>query len=207
MLGRVYPILDTTAVARLGMSCEHFAAGLVDGGASLLQFRHKGPFTRDVFETLRRVCALGVPVIVNDRADFALLCGAGVHVGQDDLPPAMARRVVGAERMLGYSTHNAAQLRAGDLEPVDYLAIGPVLATSSKENPDAMIGVAALRELRGLTSKPMVAIGGITRTTAQEVWAAGVDSIAVIGDMVPQEATRRAVKERMEEWLNVSKGI
>ena len=207
MLGRVYPIVDTASVARLGMSCEEFAAGLAEGGASLLQFRHKGPFIRAVFETLGRVCALGVPVVVNDRADFALICGAGVHVGQDDLPPALARRVVGAERIVGYSTHNAGQLEAGDREPVDYIAIGPVFATGSKDKPDAVIGLTALRHLRTLTSKPLVAIGGITRATAREVWASGVDSIAVIGDLLPGEATRRAVRERMEEWLNVSKGI
>lgn len=204
LLPRVYPIADTGALARFGMAPEAFAAALAEGGATLIQFRHKGHFSRAVFETLKRVCALGVPVIVNDRADFALMFGAGVHVGQDDLPPVLARDIAGA-KLVGYSTHNAAQLDAGNREPVDYLAIGPVFGTGSKENPDPVVGAEALPALRGLTDKPLVAIGGITRSTAPLIWAAGVDSIAVIGDLLPGEATHRAVRERMEEWLSLSK--
>lgn len=203
-LPRVYPIADTGTLARFGMAPEAFAAALAEGGATLIQFRHKGHFSRNVFETLKRVCALGIPVMVNDRADLALMFGAGVHVGQDDLPPLLARGIVG-EKIVGFSTHNAEQLAAGDREPVDYLAIGPVFTTGSKENPDPVVGVDALPELRKLTDKPLVAIGGITRATAQRVWAAGVDSIAVIGDLLPEVATHRAVRERMEEWLNLSK--
>lgn len=203
-LPRVYPIADTGSLARFGMAPEAFAAALAEGGATLIQFRHKGHFSRNVFETLKRACALGIPVMVNDRADVALMFGAGVHVGQDDLPPLLARGLVG-EKIVGFSTHNAEQLAAGDREPVDYLAIGPVFSTGSKENPDPVVGVDALPELRRLTDKPLVAIGGITRATAPRVWAAGVDSIAVIGDLLPEVATHRAVRERMEEWLNLSK--
>ena len=176
----------------------------MDGGASLLQFRHKEQFTRNAFETLQRIAALGVRVIVNDRADLALASGAvGVHLGQDDLPPALARRVLPSQ-IVGFSTHNRAQLESGDAEPVDYLAIGPIFSTGSKLNPDPQVGVDALPALRKLTRKPMVAIGGITRTTAQRVWAAGIDSIAVIGDLLPEDPTPLAVRKRMEEWLSLA---
>lgn len=204
MLPPVYPIVDTAALARTGLSPEVFARALVDGGASLLQFRHKEHFNRNAFETLQRIAALGVPVMVNDRADLALASGAaGVHLGQDDLPPALARRILPGQT-IGYSTHNRAQLTAGDAEPVDYLAIGPVFATGSKLNPDPQVGIDALPSLRQLTRKPLVAIGGITRTTAPQVWAAGIDSIAVIGDLLPEHPTPLAVRERMEEWLSLA---
>lgn len=204
MLPPVYPIVDTAALARTGLSPEVFARALVDGGASLLQFRHKEHFNRNAFETLQRIASLGVPVMVNDRADLALASGAaGVHLGQDDLPPALARRILPGQT-IGYSTHNRAQLAAGDAEPVDYLAIGPVFATGSKLNPDPQVGIDALPSLRQLTRKPLVAIGGITRTTAPQVWAAGIDSIAVIGDLLPEHPTPLAVRERMEEWLSLA---
>ena len=204
MLPPVYPIVDTAALARTVLSPEEFARAFVDGGALLLQFRHKENFNRNAFETLQRIAALGVPVMVNDRADLALASGAaGVHLGQDDLPPALARRILPGQT-IGYSTHNRAQLAAGDAEPVDYLAIGPVFATGSKLNPDPQVGIDALPSLRQLTRKPLVAIGGITRTTAPQVWAAGIDSIAVIGDLLPEHPTPLAVRERMEEWLSLA---
>lgn len=205
VLPRVYPILDTAAAERRGFEPLPFARALADGGARLIQFRHKGHFSRDVFETLRQIrdlCrAAGARLVVNDRADVAALFDAGLHVGQDDLPPAMARRVIGAEALLGYSTHNAEQLAAGDREPAGYLAIGPVFATASKEKPDPVLGVEALPRLRALTAKPLVAIGGITLSAAPAVLAAGADSVAVIGGLFPEETTYAAVRKRMEEWL------
>jgi thiamine-phosphate pyrophosphorylase len=206
---RVYPILDTAALARHGIAAVPFTEALLEGGARLLQFRHKADFGAAVLEAAERVAALcasaGARLIVNDRADIARLLDAGVHVGQEDLAPADARRVAGPSRWVGYSTHNEQQLAAGDSEPVDYLAIGPVFATGSKLRPDPVIGLERLAGLRRLTSKPLVAIGGITRETAQAVLATGVDMIAVIGDLMPGENTKQRVRERMEAWVKATR--
>lgn len=139
--------------------------------------------------------------MIDDRADIARLVGAGVHVGQDDLAPSDARQVLGPEGLLGFSTHNEAQLEAGHAEPVDYLAIGPVFDTESKANPGPVIGLQRLRALRRLTSKPLVAIGGITRATAPALLQAGIDSLAVIGDLLPEQVGD--LRARAAEWLAV----
>ena len=148
-----------------------------------------------------RLCRqAGVPLIVNDRADIAMLLGAGLHLGQDDLPLQDARRLIGAATWLGYSTHNAAQLTAADREPPDYLAIGPLFGTQSKLNPDPVVGVPQLRDLRPLTGKPLVAIGGITRANARSALEAGADSVAVIADLIPADCSAHSIRERFEEW-------
>jgi thiamine-phosphate pyrophosphorylase len=137
--------------------------------------------------------------IINDRADIALMLAAdGVHVGQDDLPPARVRALVGEDMILGFSTHNEQQLRDGDREPVDYLALGPIFGTPSKQNPDPVVGTAALARLRAFTNKPLVAIGGITRANAREVLAAGASSLAVISDAVGPDLDARLV-----EWISL----
>ena len=141
---------------------------------------------------------------MNDRADFAKLLGAALHLGQDDLAPADARKILPAGSIIGFSTHNREQLRAGDAEPVDYLAIGPIFATGSKQNPDPVVGLPELRSLRLLTKKPLVAIGGITRETAESVLDAGADSLAVIGDLYPQSLNKSELRKRAEEWLAIS---
>jgi thiamine-phosphate pyrophosphorylase len=123
--------------------------------------------------------------IVNDRADFAALCGAGgVHVGQEDLSVEAARAVCGNERWVGISTHNLAQFEAARQTSADYLAVGPIFATATKNNPDPVVGVDFVRRVRPMTSKPIVAIGGITLENAAEVYRAGADSIAVIRDLI-----------------------
>jgi thiamine-phosphate pyrophosphorylase len=168
-----------------------------------LQYRHKGDFTRAVFEELEMVARLcrevEAQLVVDDRADVAVLVNAGVHVGQDDLTPAQVRRIVGA-RMVGYSTHNEWQFTSPETEAADYLAFGPVFPTASKQNPDPVVGLEMLASLRELSSRPLVAIGGVTRETAQAVWRAGADSIAVIGDLLPETLTKDTVRQRMEEW-------
>jgi thiamine-phosphate pyrophosphorylase len=136
--------------------------------------------------------------VVNDRADVALLLNAALHLGQDDLAPSDARRILPAASVIGFSTHNEQQLRAADAEPVDYLAIGPIFATASKQNPDPVVGIDGLRTLRALTEKPLVAIGGITRESAPQVFEAGADSIAVIGDLMSD------VRARAAEWIAIS---
>jgi thiamine-phosphate pyrophosphorylase len=126
-----------------------------------------------------------IGLIMNDRADLALVAGFdGVHVGQDDVSPESVRKIIGAERWLGVSTHNPEQLREADLTSADYLAIGPVFSTSSKEKPDPVVGLEGVRRARALTRKPLVAIGGITRANAARVIEAGADSVAVISDLL-----------------------
>ncbi|MGH9657519.1 MAG: thiamine phosphate synthase, partial [Bryobacteraceae bacterium] len=175
-LPRVYPIVDTAALEARGMAVETAARALIDGGARILQLRHKGRWPRELFEEARRIRGLcrerDVECIINDRADFALMLDAGLHLGQEDLTPSDARRVVGS-RCIGFSTHNEIQLRAAAGEPVDYVALGPIFATGSKDKPDPAVGVERLREWRRLSPRPLVAIGGITRATARTVLDAG----------------------------------
>jgi thiamine-phosphate pyrophosphorylase len=208
-LPRVYPILDTESLERYGIAMETAAVAFLEGGAGILQIRHKAHWTRDFFATASTVARLcrenGTPLIVDDRADFAMLLDAGLHVGQDDLAPRDARKLIGAEATLGYSSHNMAQLAAAGGEPVDYVAIGPIFATASKRNPDPVVGVGEIRRCRSLIEKPLVAIGGITVENARDVWDAGADSVAIIGALLPHPATARALRERMEAWISAGR--
>jgi thiamine-phosphate pyrophosphorylase len=206
MLPRFYPILDPEIAVRHGVDPITAAERILEGGATVLQFRHKGFFSREVFAKLERVAELcrnaRVLFVVNDRADLAALTGAALHLGQDDLTPAAARKIVGAETLIGFSTHNESQLRAAAAEPADYVALGPIFGTSSKNNPDPIVGIDELRRLRPLTDRPLVAIGGITRANAQSVLAAGADSVAIIGDLFAENGNVRA---RTAEWLSITR--
>ena len=208
-LPRVYPILDTESLDRRGIKLETAAAAFLDGGAGILQIRHKQHWSREIFDAARVVARLcreaGVGLIVNDRADFAMLLEAGLHIGQDDLAPRDARRLVGPEAAIGYSSHNVNQLCAAGGEPVDYVALGPIFRTDSKRNPDPVTGVEEVRLCRPLIGKPLVAIGGITPENALEVLRAGADSVAVIGGLLPEAGTSRALRERMEQWQRLTK--
>jgi thiamine-phosphate pyrophosphorylase len=185
------------------------AVELVAGGCHLLQYRNKSGNARVMLEQARALklrfsrpnAAIGnVPIrlIMNDRSDLCLAADFdGVHVGQDDLSPESVRRIIGPDRWLGVSTHNLEQLREADLTSADYLAIGPVFATSSKQNPDPLVGLEGVRRARALTRKPLVAIGGITRANAASVIEAGADSIAVISDLL------REPRKSAEEFLRI----
>ena len=179
-----------------------FAAAeeLVAGGVTLLQYRNKSGNGRQILEDareLKRVCGR-VCLIMNDRVDLCLAADFdGVHVGQDDLSPESVRKIVGPDRWLGVSTHNPEQLREADLTSADYLAIGPVFATSSKQRPDPVVGLEGVRCARELTRKPLVAIGGITRANARSVIDAGADSVAVISDLL------RDPRKSAEEFLAI----
>jgi thiamine-phosphate pyrophosphorylase len=207
-LPRVYPILDTATLERLGLDPAIAAVALLEGGARILQFRHKAFWSRDTFACAARIAALcreaGAQFVVNDRADYAMLLHAALHLGQDDLLPADARRVVGDSAVIGFSTHNADQMRAAQREPADYFAFGPVFATVSKERPDPVAGIEGLRAVRSLTGKPLVAIGGITRDNASNCWSAGADSVAIIADLFPASCGTRDLRERMAEWHRLS---
>ena len=203
-LNSFYPILDTETASRRGIDPVAAASRILEAGARMLQFRHKGDFSREVFEQARQIAALcraaDAMFVVNDRADVARLLDAGLHLGQDDLSPADARRVLSDTSFIGLSTHNEAQLRAAAGQPADYLAFGPIFGTSSKLNPDPVVGLDELRRLRPLTGRPLVAIGGITRANARSVLEAGADSVAVIGDLFPEDGN---IRGRVEEWLQI----
>jgi thiamine-phosphate pyrophosphorylase len=204
VLPRFYPILDTEVCPRHGIDPVNAARQILEGGAQILQFRHKGFLSREAFRWLDQIAesvrAAGATLVVNDRADLAQLFGAALHLGQDDLLPSVARRVVGPNAMVGYSTHNETQLRAACSEPADYLALGPIFGTMTKENPDPTVGVDELRRLRPISNRPLVAIGGITRANARQVLETGADSVAVIADLFPEDGNIRA---RTAEWVRL----
>ena len=208
---RVYPILDTASLSARAIALETAAAALLEGGAGILQIRHKAHWTRDIWSAAQVVARLcreaGTTLIVNDRADFALLLQAGLHIGQDDLPPRDARRLMGPDALIGYSSHDSRQLAAAGGEPVDCVALGPIFATGSKQNSDAVVGVEELTRCRSLIEKPLVAIGGVTLENAAQVLRAGADSLAVIAGMLPPEASARRIRERMEEWRRITASV
>ena len=199
-LPRLYPILDTSCFADpegLFLAAQE----LVAAGGALLQYRNKSGRARDMLAQaleLRRRLGKAVKLIMNDRADLCLAAGFdGVHVGQDDLSPAGARKVIGEGLWLGVSTHNPEQISEADKTSADYLAVGPVFATSSKANPDPIIGLEGVRRARALTRKPLVAIGGITRENCRSIIEAGADSVAVISDLL------REPRKSAEEFLRI----
>ncbi len=175
---------------RAGWKPEDVAYAFMDGGARCLQIRAKelpsGRFL-DLCDTITTAARpYGAVVIVNDRPDLALMSKAsGVHVGQDDLPPAHIRRLLGPNAVIGFSTHSNEQIGRATAEPVDYIAIGPVFGTRTKETGYDAVGLSqvadAARRSKGL---PVVAIGGITLDRAGSVWAAGAASVAVISDLL-----------------------
>jgi thiamine-phosphate pyrophosphorylase len=191
----LYPIADADS----SRDVVALAAAILAGGARLLQLRAKRATTRELIALARAVRRLadraGALLILNDRADVARLVGTGVHLGQDDLPPAAARAILGPGAVIGFSTHNLAQLDAAvDAGGVDYLAFGPIFATRSKADPDPAQGVAALAAARARCPLPLVAIGGLTADTIPAIRAAGADAVAVIGAIAgaadPAAATR-----------------
>jgi thiamine-phosphate pyrophosphorylase len=180
----LYAILDPSLVS----DTTAFALNLADAGVQLIQIRDKRATSRKLYEESKALVDLlmprGVKVVVNDRPDIAAISGAsGVHVGQDDLPLEDARRICKPPSWVGVSTHNLDQLWAADATSADYIAVGPIFPTVTKQNPDPVVGIKFLREARRLTSKPLVAIGGITVDLAASVFAAGADSVAVIRDL------------------------
>jgi thiamine-phosphate pyrophosphorylase len=190
-LPKLYAILDVACFAsplRTTASIAEYARDLARGGVTLLQYRNKLGQAREMLRDAREVhAALGASVvlIMNDRADICLAADYdGVHVGQDDLSPQGARTVIGDDRILGVSTHNLEQLAEADDGPADYIAYGPVFASSSKRDHDPPVGIEGIRAARAATRKPLVAIGGITRANARSVIDAGADSVAVISDLL-----------------------
>jgi thiamine-phosphate pyrophosphorylase len=184
---RLYAILDTVWFPD-GQALFSAAEELLAGGVTLMQYRNKSGNAREMLEQtreLKRRLGGSIRLIMDDRADLCLAAGfAGVHVGQEDLSPEGARKVIGPRLWLGVSTHNPEQVKQADQTFADYLAIGPVFSTSSKTNPDPVVGLEGVRRARALTRKPLVAIGGINRANCRSVIEAGADSVAVISDLM-----------------------
>jgi thiamine-phosphate pyrophosphorylase len=193
-------ILDAALLTVPETEC---AEKLIAAGVRLLQYRNKPASARSLFESAKRLSTLliprGVTLVVNDRADIARAAEAsGVHVGQEDLGAGAARSVIGTGKLLGVSTHTLEQFRQAVATSADYVAVGPVFSTSTKVNPDPVVGSEFIRRVRQLTDKPIVAIGGITLERAVEVIQAGADSVAVISDILlapdPGQRTRQYIE-------------
>jgi thiamine-phosphate diphosphorylase len=194
---RLYLIIDPLDTGRDPLALTR---AMLAGGARLLQLRLKTTATGDLLATAHAIrdltAAAGATFIVNDRADVARACGAdGVHLGQDDLPVAAARTVVGPGPLIGLSTHSETQLADARSAGADYLAFGPIFATTSKSAADPVLGCERLQIVRGLTTIPLVAIGGLTAVTAPAVLAAGADAVAVIAAIVRAPDVERATAE------------
>ena len=199
-LPRLYAILDPSCFLQSG-DLPQAAQELQAAGVTLLQYRNKSGNARQMLEQareLRRGMGNSVKLIMNDRADLAVAAGFdGVHVGQDDLSPEGARKVIGEKLWLGVSTHNPEQVREADQTSADYIAVGPVFETASKAKPDPVIGLEGVRRARELTGKLLIAIGGITRANCRSVIEGGADSVAVISDLV------REPRKSAEEFLRI----
>jgi thiamine-phosphate pyrophosphorylase len=196
----LYVIMDAVLT---GPSAVDLAESLASAGAELIQYRDKLGSSRQIYETCRSLAQhlekFPVRLIVNDRPDIAaIVCAGGVHVGQDDLPVAAARAIVGPDCWVGCSTHTLEQVREADAMPADYIAFGPIFYTTTKAAPDPTVGIEGLRRAREFTRKPLVAIGGIRLEQAEEVWRAGADSLAVARDIVAARDPAARVREYRE---------
>ena len=203
---KLYAIIDAGSFVRGKDPCgamAKFARELVKGGARLIQYRNKTGSAREMLEqarAIRRAVGGRARLLFNDRPDLCLAAGFdGVHVGQEDLSPEAARRIIGKRRWLGVSTHNRKQLREAERTSADYIAIGPVFATRSKSRPDRVVGLAGVRAARRSTGKTLVAIGGITQANCRAVLGAGADAVAVLSSLV---GSPRKSAEELGKLLN-----
>ena len=194
------PRLYTFADASFGDPVR-LAEALFNAGARIIQVRNKKGSARELLEQVERILSFaphGAEIIVNDRVDVALIAGAGgVHLGQDDVPPLEARRILGLDRMIGFSTHNLEQAMQADKHPVDYVAVGPIFLTATKEKPDPVVGLENLSAICQAIRKPVVAIGGIKLENAEDVLKAGAASVAVISDVL----SAPDVASRVQSWI------
>lgn len=205
-LPKVYPITD---LGLSGLSHAEQIELLIKGGATFIQLREKNLSPFEFFQQASMAVdsarKRGVQVIINDRVDIALTVKAnGVHLGQDDLPPEAARRVLGAEATIGYSTHNIEQVGQALELPIDYLAIGPIFSTTSKSDTEPVVGLEGLRAVRKVVGKlPIVAIGGITNENANAVIEAGATSVAVISTLLSDP---KLISERTRSLIDSLNG-
>jgi len=213
MLAPLYPILDIDLLTARSLDVASVAAAWQAAGVTLVQYRNKQGSAREMLRDAARIREIfptngEARLIFNDRPDLALLAGFdGVHVGEEDVSAEDARRIVGPTQWVGVSTNSAEQVMEADKTSCDYIAYGPIFPTASKINPDPTVGLAGLRAARGLTAKPLVAIGGITRKNCRSVLDAGADSLAVISDLLPGgdngNANAESARRIVEEFLAV----
>jgi thiamine-phosphate pyrophosphorylase len=200
------PRLYTFADASFGDPVR-LAEALFNAGARIIQVRNKRGSARELLEQVERILSFaprGAEIIVNDRVDVALISGAGgVHLGQDDVPPVEARRILGPDRKIGFSTHNLEQAMRAEKLPVDYVAVGPIFLTATKERPDAVVGLENLSAICQAIRKPVVAIGGIKLENAEDVLKAGATSVAVISDVL----SAPDVASRVQSWIERLNGF
>lgn len=195
-LPKIYPITDQRLAK---ISHVEQVKHLIEGGATFIQLREKYHAPNEFYEIAKQVLEIARPrnvkIIINDRTDIALSLKAdGVHLGQTDLPPAEARKILGERAIIGYSTHNIEQVKEALKMPVDYIAFGPIFSTQTKENPDAVTGIEILNQVRETIGDfPLVAIGGINSANFLEVLSAGADSLAIISDLIskPNEISNK----------------
>ena len=203
-LPHIYPITDTGIS---GVSHAEQVEKLIAGGALVIQIREKHASSREFYDSAKRALEIahnsGTRIIINDRVDIALALKAdGVHLGQDDMPPEKAREILGDDAIIGFSTHTIEQVIAAIELPIDYIAIGPIFATQTKENPDRVVGLDGLREIRRIAANtPLVAIGGINADNLRSVFDAGANSAAIVGAIVSNSLT---ISERMRQLMDIS---
>ena len=199
-LPKIYPITDTRLV---NLSHAEQVKRLTRGGAKLIQLREKYDSPKDFYEQAKDALEIArkydVKIIINDRVDIALALKAdGVHLGQDDISPEYARKILGEKAIIGFSTHNLKQAVEAVKLPIDYVAIGPIFATKTKRNPDKIIGIEMIKKVReAIGDFPLVAIGGIGLRNFREVLNAGADSVAIISDLL-SEADK--ITEKLREF-------
>jgi thiamine-phosphate pyrophosphorylase len=201
----LYAIADRTTLDARGIAVAAFARNLRDAGVRLLQYRDKHGSPQQILAAAAQVSTAFAEtdalLVMNDRADLAALAGwRAVHVGHLDMPPEPVRSVLGGTGLVGLSTHKEDQVFAADAGEADYIAFGPVFATSSKPDAEPVVGLEGLRRARALTRKPLVAIGGITRANARAVLEAGADSVAVIGGLFSET---ESVTEVARDFLRI----
>ena len=203
-LPKLYAIVNRATLDAQGVGVRAFAAELLEGGVRLLQYRDKANGPQEQLRAAATIAAVyagtDAALILNDRTDLASLAGWGVHLGQDDLTPEDARRVLAGNHpgdaagvLVGVSTHTDEQVSAAEAGVADYVAVGPVFRTSTKLDAEPMVGLDGVRRARARTAKPLVAIGGITLENARSVVDAGADSVAVIGGLLVKGRTMREV--------------
>lgn len=192
---KIYPITD---VRVSGLSHREQVERLIEGGAELIQLREKQLSARDFYEAASEAVDVAsqynVQIIINDRVDIALALKTGVHLGQNDLPPSQARRILGPDAIIGYSTHSVEQALHGVTLPIDYIAIGPIFSTQTKADTDPVVGLDGLKQVKAaIGERPLVAIGGIDESNLSLVFDAGADSAAVINAVLssPGEISKK----------------
>ena len=201
-LPKIYPITDAK-ISKLSHAEQ--IERLIKGGAEFIQLRDKDAAPKDFYDAAKKALEIArkrdVKIIINDRVDIALVLKAdGVHLGQDDLPPELARKILGERAIIGFSTHNLEQATRAVKLPINYLAIGPVFTTSTKENPEKTVGVEGVKTVRRIIGDfPLVAIGGITAANYRMILEAGADSLAIISDLL---SDANKISGKMKSFLS-----